>query len=33
MADLFFIAVTLGFFALTGAYVRGCQRLRGGGHD
>jgi hypothetical protein len=42
MTDLFFIAVALGFFGLSIAYVYGCERLRspaptapitGGNHD
>jgi hypothetical protein len=27
MTDLFFLAVTVGFFALAIAYVHGCERL------
>lgn len=33
MLDLFFIATTIGFFAVTVAYVHGCERLRGGNDD
>lgn len=33
MADSIFVALTLGFFAVALAYVRGCERLRGGSHD
>ena len=28
MLDLFFIAITVAFFAVTIAYVHGCDRLR-----
>jgi len=31
MSDLIFIAVTIGFFALSIAYANGCEKLRGGG--
>lgn len=27
MADLFFVVLTLGFFCLCVAYVRGCDRM------
>jgi len=30
MADLIFILVTVAFFAIAAAYVRGCDRLWGG---
>jgi len=30
MADSIFIAVTIGFFALSVAYTYGCEKLRGG---
>jgi hypothetical protein len=30
MSDLMFIAVAIGFFALSVAYAHGCERLRGG---
>jgi len=30
MQDLVFILVTIGFFALAFAYVRGCDRLKSG---
>lgn len=33
MADLFFIALTLGFFAVSVAYTYGCEKLRGAKHD
>jgi hypothetical protein len=29
MTDLFFIAVSVGFFALSIAYTHGCEKLRG----
>jgi hypothetical protein len=29
MADLIFIAVGVGFFALSVAYTHGCEKLRG----
>jgi hypothetical protein len=33
MSDLFFIALTIGFFSLSIVYTRGCQRLRGASDD
>lgn len=33
MRDLFFVFITLAFFALMLAYVRGCARLGEGGGD
>jgi hypothetical protein len=33
MSDLIFIAISVGFFALTIAYTHGCEKLRGGTHD
>lgn len=33
MGDLFYIVVILGFFALAAGYVKGCERLRGGGSE
>jgi hypothetical protein len=33
MIDLLFIAVTVGFFVLAGAYTYACDRLLGGDHD
>lgn len=30
MSDLIYLVVTFGFFALTIAYVVGCERLTGG---
>ena len=33
MQDLIFIALTIIFFLLCLAYVRGCEKLRGGGGD
>lgn len=33
MPDLIFIAVTVGFFALSIAYTHACQKLRGGSGD
>lgn len=33
MLDLFFIAVCLGFFALSGMYVKGLRRLQPGEDD
>jgi hypothetical protein len=33
MIDFIFIAVSVGFFALSIAYTHGCEKLRGGEHD
>jgi hypothetical protein len=33
MSDLFFIAITIGFFSLSIAYTHGCELLRGGSDD
>jgi hypothetical protein len=33
MIDLLFVATTLGFFAVSIAYVFACDRLRGGSHE
>lgn len=33
MFDLFFIAITIGFFGISVAYTYGCDKLRGGNHD
>ena len=33
MLDLIFIAVAIGFFALSIAYTHGCEKLRGGSND
>jgi len=33
MSDFIFIAVSVGFFALSIAYTHGCEKLRGGEHD
>jgi hypothetical protein len=30
MSDVIFIAITVGFFALSIAYIVGCERLGGG---
>ena len=30
MADLFFVLLSIGFFALSVAYTYGCEKLRGG---
>jgi hypothetical protein len=30
MTDLVFIAISVGFFALSIAYTHGCEKLRGG---
>jgi hypothetical protein len=32
MSDLIFIAVAIGFFALSIAYTHGCEKLRGNDH-
>jgi hypothetical protein len=29
MYDLLYIAITIAFFLLAAAYIRGCERLRG----
>lgn len=31
MADLIYLALTAAFFAVSIAYVNGCEKLRGGG--
>jgi hypothetical protein len=33
MADVAFVLLALGLFALSGWYVRGCERLIGAGDD
>jgi hypothetical protein len=33
MTDVLFIAVAIGFFALSVAYAHACQKLRGGSND
>jgi succinate-acetate transporter protein len=33
MNDAIFIALAISFFLLAIAYVRGCEKLRGGDHD
>ncbi len=33
MNDLFYVAVTVAFFAIAFAYIRGCENLRGGAVD
>jgi hypothetical protein len=33
MTDLFYVATTIGLFALAIAYAHGCEKLRGGAHD
>lgn len=33
MADLIFIAASIGFFVVSGAYVNACEKLRGGTRD
>jgi hypothetical protein len=33
MSDSIDIAIAIGFFAVAIAYVRGCEKLRGAGHD
>ena len=32
MSDLIYLAAAAAFFAVAIAYVKGCERLRGGGH-
>jgi hypothetical protein len=32
MSDLIYIAIAVGFFALSVAYTHGCEKLRGGDH-
>lgn len=32
MSDLIYLAITFAFFGISAAYVRGCEKLRGGSH-
>jgi len=33
MSDFIYLALAVTFFAVAIAYVNGCEKLRGGGHD
>jgi hypothetical protein len=33
MSDLIYLAIAVGFFAVSIAYVNACEKLHGGGHD
>jgi hypothetical protein len=33
MSDLIYLVTALAFFGICAAYVKGCEKLRGGSHD
>ena len=33
MSDLIYLVTALAFFGISIAYVKGCEKLRGGSHD